>query len=109
VKAHLQNQKYTRLNKLSLEKETFIIHMADFRFFKDTYYKNSKNLFGSILICREESIMHPLKPTSLSHLVGLVDVDAPLSQLCPQDVLIAAEVDVLRTFQADAAAREHRL
>ena len=36
-------------------------------------------------------------------------MDAPLSQLGPQNVLIAAEVDVLRTFQADAAAREHRL
>jgi hypothetical protein len=36
-------------------------------------------------------------------------VDAPLSQLGPQDVLVAAEVDVLRAFQADAAAREHRL
>jgi hypothetical protein len=51
----------------------------------------------------------PLKPTLLSHLVGLVDVDAPLSQLGPQDVLVAAKVDVLRTLQTDAAAREHRL
>jgi len=48
-------------------------------------------------------------PLAVTHLVCLVDVNAALPLLGPQDLLVAADVEVLLPLQVDPAAREEGL